>query len=78
MRTRAERRKHEVRMKRKAEKIVRLEGWTDEEYIQHRANKIAKNRTACSCLMCGNPRKFWGHKTIQELRHENDLTIMPE
>jgi len=73
MRTRAERRKHKQRMKRKAEKIVRLEGWTDEEYIQHRANKIAANRTPCSCHMCGNPRKIWGQKTIQEIRHETGM-----
>ena len=78
MRTRAERRKHKQRMKKKALKIVRIEGWTDEEYIAHRVRKLAETRTPCSCVMCGNPRKLWGQKTIQELRHENDLTIMPE
>lgn len=25
----------------------------------------------CSCPMCGNPRKFFGEKTIQERKHEN-------
>ena len=70
MRTRAERRKHKQRMKKKAEKIVRTEGWTDEEYIAHRAARIAENRTACSCHMCGNPRRIWGEKTIQEKKYE--------
>jgi hypothetical protein len=24
----------------------------------------------CSCMMCGNPRKFYNQKTIQEIRFE--------
>jgi hypothetical protein len=26
-----------------------------------------------NCVMCGNPRKFWGEKTIQEQRAEQDV-----
>lgn len=29
--------------------------------------------TLCSCAMCGNPRKFTGKLTIQELRHCQNL-----
>ena len=25
------------------------------------------------CVMCSNPRKFWGEKTIQEQRSEQDV-----
>ena len=24
--------------------------------------------TRCSCWMCGNPRRYWGERTIQEIR----------
>ena len=37
----------------------------------HRFHK--KNALNCGdskCMMCGNPRKFWGEKTIQEVRFE--------
>tara|TARA_R110000772_G_scaffold99174_2_gene198841 strand:- start:6208 stop:6444 length:237 start_codon:yes stop_codon:yes gene_type:complete len=78
MRTRAERRKHKQRMKKKAERIVRSEGWTDEEYVAHRVLRITENRKACSCMMCGNPRKMFGKKTIQERKSEDVLTILSE
>jgi hypothetical protein len=27
---------------------------------------IVHTRKRCSCCMCGNPRKFWNEKTMQE------------
>lgn len=30
--------------------------------------KLLHTATPCSCPMCGNPRKYFGHRTIQELR----------
>lgn len=40
---------------------------------EHRLAKI--HATTCgdsNCVMCGNPRKFFGHKTIQEQRMFQD------
>ena len=28
----------------------------------------AKSPTNCSCVMCGNPRRYWGTLTIGELK----------
>jgi len=28
---------------------------------------LAKNNTVCSCWMCGNPRKYFGQLTRQEI-----------
>lgn len=32
--------------------------------------RYTANRTPCSCWMCGNPRRFTGEVTRQELRVE--------
>jgi hypothetical protein len=37
--------------------------------------KIYKTRKPCSCFMCGNPRKYFNQKTIQEIRQEQSITI---
>lgn len=41
------------------------------------AHRLAKTHaTTCgdsNCAMCGNPRKFFKEKTIQEQRHEQDV-----
>jgi hypothetical protein len=34
--------------------------------------KIYRTPTPCSCWMCGNPRKWFGLKTIQERRMFQD------
>ncbi len=71
MRTRSERRHHHQRM------IDRVKnfGWlkyikkkfSEEEYEQH-LKHLAETRKPCSCHMCGNPRKYWKEKTMQEKR----------
>lgn len=38
------------------------------KYIQRASN----HGKLCSCWMCGNPRKYWKQKTIQELRFEQE------
>ena len=30
--------------------------------------KMANHLHVCSCYMCGNPRKHWKSKTLQELK----------
>lgn len=58
---RALRRHHLNRMKAKASKVY---WWHEPE----RAAKWANHLAACSCYMCGNPRKWWNESTMQERR----------
>jgi hypothetical protein len=46
--------------------------WSEEEKLQHQ-RKMAETRKHCSCYMCGNPRKHWKDKTIQEKRFEQNI-----
>lgn len=55
---RALRRAHKARMIEKARKL----------YGKYYHPKLVNNRTACSCMMCGNPRKWFGERSIQERR----------
>ncbi len=32
--------------------------------------KVIDTPTPCSCWMCGNPRKWWKEKTMQERRQD--------
>ena len=32
--------------------------------------KAIDTPTPCSCWMCGNPRRYFGEKTLQELRQD--------
>jgi hypothetical protein len=32
--------------------------------------KVVDTPTPCSCWMCGNPRRYFGEKTLQELRQD--------
>ena len=41
--------------------------------------RYAVDRKPCSCAMCGNPRRFYGEVTRQELRasgHRDDLDVL--
>jgi hypothetical protein len=31
---------------------------------------MVSTRKSCSCYMCGNPRKFWNEKTMQEKKSD--------
>lgn len=72
-RTRAERRHHHQRMLHKAKNITSLWGldnWLNsEEYGKH-IRKLAENRKKCSCVMCGNARRMFKQKTLQEMKFE--------
>ena len=35
--------------------------------------KKAHTPAMCSCHMCGNPRKYWKEKTIQEKRNNYEI-----
>ena len=38
-----------------------------------KGKSMAQTPTLCSCWMCGNPRKWFGLKTIQERRMFQDV-----
>jgi len=67
-RTRAERRHHHNRMKKRTEEFRDLDYYreTDPEKFAEQVCRRAENRQRCSCHMCGNPRKHWKEKTLQE------------
>jgi hypothetical protein len=73
MSKRAERRHHSRRMKAKAKRIY----WQSPlaEYFGDPSPmiKTADYLQSCSCPMCGNPRKWFQEKTIQELKSDLDL-----
>jgi hypothetical protein len=50
-------------------KIARAHGITVKEYHRY-AKHHAMNCGRSHCLLCGNPRKIWREKTIQEQRNE--------
>lgn len=72
--SRAERRHHHDRMKQKVSKFYWIKNWfgTEESREEH-IRQMAETRKPCSCLMCGNPRKHWKDKTMQEKRFEEKI-----
>ncbi len=68
MSKKSERRHHIERLKKKREKYLCIGGKTDKRKI----GMIVDTPCICSCTMCGNPRKHFGEKTIQEKRVEQD------
>lgn len=74
MRSRADRRNAMAKAKRKAAEIVdRTRMWVGglltEEERAYRVGKMASvHSKPCSCPGCGNSRRHFGHKTLQEER----------
>jgi hypothetical protein len=53
------------RMKAKARKVARTRwGYSDPNRTVKQADYLA----VCSCCMCGNPRRHFGSRTLQEIR----------
>lgn len=59
------RRHHTTRLKKKRRKYWRRDMLNDKELL----SKVVKTPCTCSCPMCGNPRKHFNEKTIQERRN---------
>lgn len=73
--SRATRIHHQKRIKQKVAKRLRCRGSSVDD---RRVGIEANTRTICSCHMCGNPRKYYGYRTIQEelfdiIEKEQDL-----
>jgi hypothetical protein len=64
MRSRAERRHHEFRIKQRVRGYYSGYAKDSPRHI----GKIAHARRLCSCPLCGNPRRHMGAQTIQERR----------
>jgi len=72
MRDRAFRREQKQKRKKKAKTFVKRNHGYDkvnkeeEEFFERNADHLP----TCSCWMCGNERKQWNNKTIQEKKFE--------
>lgn len=64
MQDRSVRRHHLQRMKARAAKIGKRQGWIRSKIL------CAEHMASCSCWMCGNPRKYFGEPTIQEIKSD--------
>jgi|APCry1669192010_1035390.scaffolds.fasta_scaffold192312_1 hypothetical protein len=52
----------------KIAKVYGMEVKEPHKFAKHHALDCGNPK----CIMCSNPRKVWGEKTIQELRSEQD------
>jgi len=74
LRTRAYRRDRLERKKRRV--LDYYGGWMKQADAAYRARYVGKNAGTphpCSCPMCGNPRRHFGERTVQERRMEVQL-----
>src|SRR5436305_2031423 len=42
---------------------------------KHVIGLVAHTKARCSCWMCGNPRKWWKEKTMQEKRFDESVAV---
>jgi len=80
MSKRAIRRHHSNRLKRKRVGYSTVRDFytcleTNEEDFRRRNSKAVDTPKPCSCFMCGNPRKHWKEKTIQEKKFDLENLI---
>lgn len=67
---RALRRHHRDRMLRRTLRSLVMRDWytqPDANELRQRALRWYNNLKKCSCYMCGNPRRYEGYRTRQEL-----------
>ena len=70
MKKRAARRDQEIRKKKKAKKVMK-ENWGFSDSMINERNiglTASTHGKPCSCPMCGNPRRHFGEKTMQEIK----------
>ena len=71
MRDRAFRRDKDQKAKKRARFKFKI--WNTPQLMTGRFIGIhARSPKVCSCYMCGNPRKIYGQKTVQERRAEQE------
>jgi hypothetical protein len=66
---RAKRRQQAKRIKKRAKDVIKSRG--DNNLSGRNVGRTASvHGAACSCMMCGNPRRKWGWKTLQEVKED--------
>ena len=56
---------------RRFECVNGMQEWFNQDMFEKRIRQLAENRKACSCWMCGNPRRnFKDSLTMQEKKFE--------
>jgi hypothetical protein len=73
MRGRAYRRHQRERIK---QRVQRYYGGYARGSTRH-VGRLAETRTPCSCWMCGNPRRYWRERTLQERRARQEGRVEP-
>ncbi len=73
---RALRRYHAQRRKAWVRRTLRHYFMERHDLPARRVGMYSKTPKICSCLMCGNPRRFHGELTIQERRAMLDLNAL--
>jgi len=68
--SKSENRHHHQRMVERAKRMISLRWmrYWDKDKYDEQVRQHAETRKACSCTMCGNPRRTLKEKTIQERR----------
>ena len=64
MRSRAQRRHDAIRVK---QRVRQYYGGYASDKPRH-LGRIARTRQLCSCWMCGNPRRYFEERSLQERR----------
>jgi hypothetical protein len=72
--SRALRRHHEKRIKRRVEKYYGGVHRND----PRRIGQIARARKLCSCWMCGNPRRYFNEAILRETRLSQESQLYPD
>lgn len=67
---RAQRRFHRERIRNKRKSYWNANDLPNGHLDDVRLGIVTSTPATCSCWMCGNPRKYWGDKTRQELMSE--------
>lgn len=72
--SRALRRHHRARMIRKTYRMADNTYWIDPDDVTYWwVRRTYKNRAACSCWMCGNPRHHQNELTLAEIKNEDSM-----
>lgn len=73
-------RRHQLEKRKKKIRNRWLNEWRDryyralpEEELKECINREASTRKRCSCYMCGNVRKYFKEKTLQEKKFLEDV-----
>jgi len=65
--SRDENRRHEHRKQERIKRMLSTESWWRGSQDRHVARR-ATTPKSCSCVMCGNPRRYFDTPTLDEVR----------